>query len=947
MSYARGKHPGAQWRKCDFQIHTPRDEQWSGLRSASNTEDVNVARKEWAEQFAKECVARGLGAIAITDHHDTVFIPVVQEAIERLGLSDSLWFYPGIEVTCNDASQCLLIFDPKTERSVLQRLFGGHINNIQEAAEQSVKAAIVSPCGKNIVEFIDGISKDSVLRAKSVALPHGGNSGDHRSVMKSQFQSRFQDLEADGVYIERPFEELHIGTLTILQGNDPQWGKRRRGVLATGDNRDAAFSRLGVHTCWIRLGEPTTEAIRQALLADEARITYAMPISPLQRILSMSVGSTMTGPNFAITFNEGANAFIGGRGSGKTSVLEYLRFALGRSSLDLAAPDKETGAREREMLRTTLKSGGVRVTLLRDGIEETWERRFDSMATITVSSSTQPPSVETINVEQAQTRFFARAFSQKQLSSLISDPKDADEQITGMAAAEVRVERQASLNEIERRRQEVRLAFEGIVLHWQHTQAFEDARRRATDVERRSTAMGNELEKAGLSADARQAIAEDTQYRSANRTLTALRSAVDLLTNKTTELRTATASPVPTTNETASFPEVQASREIVETLVTDVQQQLTQIEALIASSRQSLAAQQNSFDAKRQAHDKVQAAALEQQKSLDEQLKALASLTKEKEALATEIETLRAEVESRAKAQDELNQKIVELRHEVSNHRSILERAAARVEEMSGGLLRASVQTETMPTEYLEAFSDTCDNVRIQNYDARCKEMLQELLKIGGIGWDELVKIFFDLFHAKILAGAKAPNDQEIESLRRIFGSLTPAQYQGIYGRIDSPKIARLIGAVTTDYIAFSYSDRGTFIDFSQASPGQQAGALLTLLLNQEAGTLIIDQPEDDLDNRIIMDIVAQMRRAKTKRQMIFSTHNANVVVNGDADKIVVLRPAVMGATAGVTAAAAAAVKISIEVDGAIETPKVKDAITATLEGGERAFELRRRKYIS
>ncbi len=76
MSYAKGKHPGAQWRKCDFQIHTPRDEQWSGLRSTSNTQDVDAARKEWAEQFVKECIARGLGAIAVTDHHDTVFIPV-------------------------------------------------------------------------------------------------------------------------------------------------------------------------------------------------------------------------------------------------------------------------------------------------------------------------------------------------------------------------------------------------------------------------------------------------------------------------------------------------------------------------------------------------------------------------------------------------------------------------------------------------------------------------------------------------------------------------------------------------------------------------------------------------------------------------------------------------------------------------------------------------------
>ena len=942
MRYAKGKHPGAQWRKCDFQIHTPRDEQWSGLRSVSNTQDVNAARKEWAEQFVKECITRGLGAIAVTDHHDTVFIPIIQEAISRLGLSDALWFFPGIEVTCNDASQCLLIFDPLTERGVVQRLFGGHINNIQEAADHLVKAGIVSPCGKDIVQFIAGIYKDSVLRSKSVPLPHGGNNKDHRSVIKKQFQIRFRDLEADGVYIERPFEELQPATLTIVRGEDHEWGNRRRGVLATGDNRDAEFSRLGVHTCWIRLGEATTEAIRQALLADEARITFATPISPLQRILSMSVGSTMTGPNFFITFNEGANAFIGGRGSGKTSVLEYLRFALGRSSIDLTILDKEAGAREREMLRTTLKGGGVRLTLLRDGIEETWERRFDSMATITVSSATEPRSVETINVDQAQTRFFARAFSQKQLSSLISDPKDADEQITGVAAAEVRVERQSSLNEIERRRQEVRLAFEGVVLHWQHMQAFDEARRRSADVDRRSTSMAAELKRAGLSEAARQAIADDAQYRTANRTLSTFQGAVEVLSKKTSELRASAVSPASLSAAAALFPEVHTSQDVLGNLFVGIQHQLTQIDDLILQARQDLASQQTSFDAKRTAHDKVLSNALEMQKSLDEQLKALATLTKDKETLVTEIEGLQAEVASRVAAQDELNQKILDLRVEVAHHGSILERAAEKVEQMSGGLLRASVQREVLPNEYLEAFAGTCDNVRIQNYDARCREMLEEVLKSGGLGWDEVVKTFFDVYHSKILTAAKLPNEQELQLLRRIFGPLTPAQYQGIYGRIDSTRIAHLIGAVTTDYIAFSYCDRGTFIDFAQASPGQQAGALLTLLLNQEAGTLIIDQPEDDLDNRIIMNIVAQMRQAKTKRQMIFSTHNANVVVNGDADKVVVLRPAIPGGTPNTSGT-----KISIEVDGSIETLRVKEAITATLEGGVRAFELRRRKYTS
>jgi ABC-type cobalamin/Fe3+-siderophores transport system ATPase subunit len=116
------------------------------------------------------------------------------------------------------------------------------------------------------------------------------------------------------------------------------------------------------------------------------------------------------------------------------------------------------------------------------------------------------------------------------------------------------------------------------------------------------------------------------------------------------------------------------------------------------------------------------------------------------------------------------------------------------------------------------------------------------------------------------------------------------------------------------------------------------------LLLSQEAGTLIIDQPEDDLDNKVIMNTVKLVQSTKRKRQLIFATHNANFVVNGDADKIISLVPVAV-AGPGVTSAASGGPRISIEADGAIETPVVRAAITETVEGGREAFELRSRKY--
>jgi chromosome segregation protein len=114
----------------------------------------------------------------------------------------------------------------------------------------------------------------------------------------------------------------------------------------------------------------------------------------------------------------------------------------------------------------------------------------------------------------------------------------------------------------------------------------------------------------------------------------------------------------------------------------------------------------------------------------------------------------------------------------------------------------------------------------------------------------------------------------------------------------------------------------------------------LELLLKQSAGTLIIDQPEDDLDNRVIMRIVELLRTSRSTRQLIFTTHNANSVVNGDADKIVALKSPEPSSNPNNNAP-----RVQLDCDGQIETPTVSTTITSIMEGGRDAFDLRSRKY--
>ncbi|MFO7905231.1 MAG: AAA family ATPase [Pirellulaceae bacterium] len=123
-----------------------------------------------------------------------------------------------------------------------------------------------------------------------------------------------------------------------------------------------------------------------------------------------------------------------------------------------------------------------------------------------------------------------------------------------------------------------------------------------------------------------------------------------------------------------------------------------------------------------------------------------------------------------------------------------------------------------------------------------------------------------------------------------------------------------------------------------ELSTGQKATAVLLLLLLESEAPLIVDQPEDDLDNRFITDgVVPKMREEKRLRQFVFATHNANIPVLGDAELILGLKAS---GEAGQGKA-----EIPIEHMGSIDAKPVCDLVEELLEGGKDAFETRRLKY--
>ncbi|NTE90099.1 TrlF family AAA-like ATPase [Agrobacterium rubi] len=143
----------------------------------------------------------------------------------------------------------------------------------------------------------------------------------------------------------------------------------------------------------------------------------------------------------------------------------------------------------------------------------------------------------------------------------------------------------------------------------------------------------------------------------------------------------------------------------------------------------------------------------------------------------------------------------------------------------------------------------------------------------------------------------------------------------------------------STDHISLRYSIDYDGIDITKLSPGTRGIVLLLLYLaldDADDRPLIIDQPEENLDPKSIFDeLVGLFQAAKSNRQVIIVTHNANLVVNADADQIIIANvgPHPSGALPPIT-----------YVSGGLHEAKIRESVCNILEGGERAFLERARR---
>jgi hypothetical protein len=166
------------------------------------------------------------------------------------------------------------------------------------------------------------------------------------------------------------------------------------------------------------------------------------------------------------------------------------------------------------------------------------------------------------------------------------------------------------------------------------------------------------------------------------------------------------------------------------------------------------------------------------------------------------------------------------------------------------------------------------------------------------------------------------------ELLQRDIGQMTRL----VGYLIDSPKLyERLEGLALDDSLEITMFVSGEPKPIGQLSKGQMATALLPLILRPAPYPLVFDQPEDDLDNAFIFTtLIEKVRELKAKRQIIFVTHNANIPVLGDAERVIVM-------------SMRSPHKANEPVCGDVN--EVKGHILTLLEGGAEAFRRRQERY--
>lgn len=905
--------PGARWLRADLHVHTLDDEpggrvQWGGRHSGVVSETVVAA---YAKATLQTAIARGIEIIGLTPH--AIHAPG-QPGLSAVWAVVDLWnsgvdddgipfrdkvraVYPGFEPKMADGGRgvhLLFLFDPEIGQEGLTRAF----NAVMDGAEPWTGNAL-SVAGKSAADAfasLNDMSSRTQGRWQWICLaPHAFNSdvgllGQLKSQMLQNFEhGSVAALELgdnqlpDDVKQRKPWLESALAKYhqCLIHASDA--------YILNPNPAGTALFELGSRPTAVKLASPRVEALRQAMLAGDSRISLlfarqpgtpdlvptpgpeSMPASrPWLRTVRVSGGTSFFGGHTesgerttTIRLNPDFNCIIGGRMSGKSTLLDGLRVAL-----NFPMP---TDARVRSDVEgranSRFLSGSPSVEL-------------DICGPV---NPTRPPAE----------RWPALFYTQRELQQAVADDSGLRQLLFALSPG-----RSAQLNE-----------------QFSRISDLSAAMGRLVPPIGRATELKGEADQALATADASRTALARYHAVGADR-LTQVQSAVGRMGSFATQqgetLRAIT------TAQRLIAPLTLPSVESPSGLEVVSEAQRAEIAALLATAAQSLANAYTAVHAVGQAMDGISQRLSETAQRLRSELEtalAKAGGTAEELGQFASMSASAETYEACRLAASESETKLVSLQAEFddarreregvrSAHRQAMLEVVGDVETRFGGRIRVRVVPDGVDGEFNDWVAGLRERGVTRWWNDVEKPLSPEVLlgklrqdRLGDVGMSDQVSTTFT---EKVTEQARL----RLESVH------TPDRY-----------VLELMVA------------EGQYRPLEQLSGGQQVSLVLSLLLEtDDTRPLVIDQPEDELDRAYMFGtVLPALRSLKGQRQVIFVTHDANIVVNGDADHVTCLEADASSAT--------------VAAHGAIDEPEVRSAIIRILDGGRDAFELRALKY--
>ena len=865
---------GGQWVRADFHMHTRAD------REFKYTGDDSYYYSNYVEALEKAGIRLGV----ITNHNKFDFNEF--KALRKTAKNKGIFLLPGVELSVNDGANgihTLVVFSDDW-------LEGGHdhINPFLGVAfEGKIPSQYEQENGRSSLSLLETLKKlesyhrDFFLIFAHVEAPSG--------LWAELDGGRLAELAQNELFRRRTLGFQKVRTYNKLQEKGKPCRAKAQQHFGTWypaelEGCDAkCVEDIGQgKPCYLKLGELSFEAVKFALNSFDTRVAFEPPKHQASFIRSIHFDGGILDRQ-TLHFSHGLNTLIGIRGSGKSSILEAVRYAL-----DIARGEKAQDTKYKdELLRHTLGSGG-KVTLTACdvyGQEFTISRIFRELPNVYLDGKLQPG----VSIRETVLRR-PIYFGQKDLSSTGEGfETDLVEKLVG---EKLRSQR----HNIELQRQQVREAAK----RWLKLRDTADLKR---DYEAQLT-------------DANFRLKKFEEYGIA-----------DKLQKRLGFQQDASA--------------LGRMKERADSFVVALGQLIAEHEDELSNSMSHVSKQNPEFFKANYAEFSKLVAKTEQLKTIEQDARTIMARLNAKQV---EFEAARTNLQEEfAQIERHLAQELKQSGVNVIQPDDFLtqQQRKTKAEQMLDALAKQESQQSSIHDSLLNEI-DKLKELWLQEFN---------MIKV------ELERVNSSHTALQIDADFKGDKEAAIRFMQELykgsnirettlrivmedytdFGGLLRALPKALAKAGSTPEIfEKMFMQNLVEFVTWQVPNRFVIRyrgkELKHHSLGQRASALLLYVLSQRQNdVIIIDQPEDDLDNQTIYDdVIKLLREMKPYAQFIFATHNANFPVLGDAEQV--------------HACQYQDEKVTVQ-SGSIDARTVQDAIINIMEGGQEAFNRRKEVY--